>query len=186
MKQLKDYIQILEKRRLEYLNHESTNTDDVFNYRYNIGSVHRLYDVIQELNELLTKIKNMKQLNLSENQLITIGFKKNKRTFEIEVINGCFYYNPNEEIYKWYHKTMIHNKSNHIHLDIKTIDDLYQVLTIFKVKFKKINDFKEIVKPVMKYLAENHHPHTMIEIDSNKSILWEGQKTVVTDEYIVD
>lgn len=47
-------------------------------------------------------------------------------------------------------------------------------------------DFEAVIKPVIKYLAENHHPHTKIMIDSNTAELLEGQKTVVTDEFIVD
>ena len=47
-------------------------------------------------------------------------------------------------------------------------------------------DFENVVKPVMKYLAENHHPHVKILIDSNVAELVEGIKTVVTDEFIVD
>ena len=47
-------------------------------------------------------------------------------------------------------------------------------------------DFENVVKPVMKYLAENHHPHMKIIIDSNVAELVEGVKTVVTDEFIVD
>jgi len=47
-------------------------------------------------------------------------------------------------------------------------------------------DFENVIKPVMKYLAENHHPHTKIQVDSNTAELLEGIKSVVTDEFIVD
>src|ERR1035437_529375 len=32
-------------------------------------------------------------------------------------------------------------------------------------------DFETVIKPVMKYLAENHHPHTKIQVDSNTAEL---------------
>jgi hypothetical protein len=36
----------------------------------------------------------------------------------------------------------------------------------------------------MKWLAENQHPHTMVEIDSEKSILWEGQDVYYNEEFL--
>jgi len=46
--------------------------------------------------------------------------------------------------------------------------------------------FEEAVRPLMKYLAENHHPHTHVIVESNSAELSEGVKSVVTDEYLVD
>ena len=47
-------------------------------------------------------------------------------------------------------------------------------------------DFKTVTDIAIKYIAENHHPHTMIEIDSTKAILWEGKETNINESYIVD
>lgn len=47
-------------------------------------------------------------------------------------------------------------------------------------------DFESAVRPAIKYLAENHHPHTMITIDPTDAHLWEDQKMVRTEEYLVD
>lgn len=41
--------------------------------------------------------------------------------------------------------------------------------------------FDEAVRPAMKWLAENCHPHMKIVIESNVAELVEGQKTLVTD-----
>ncbi len=46
--------------------------------------------------------------------------------------------------------------------------------------------FEEAVRPVMKFLAENLHPHTTIIITSTDAELLEGSASVVTDEYLVD
>ena len=46
--------------------------------------------------------------------------------------------------------------------------------------------FQEAVRPLMKYLAENHHPHTSVYVTSNTAELLEGQKCLSTNEYIVD
>ncbi len=62
-----------------------------------------------------------------------------------------------------------------------------------EVKLKKIlkgeiNDdaFTELCKPLMKYLAENHHPHTKIILESNFAELVEGIKTTgQIDDFIV-
>jgi hypothetical protein len=55
--------------------------------------------------------------------------------------------------------------------------------------FLKANEpktFEQAAEPMMKYLAENHHPHTMAEIESNKAILWEGQQSYHNDDFLVD
>lgn len=46
--------------------------------------------------------------------------------------------------------------------------------------------FSEAVKPLMKYLSENHHPHTTCIVQNNKAELVEGIMTYVTDEFILD
>ena len=51
---------------------------------------------------------------------------------------------------------------------------------------EKILGFDEVVKPVMKWLAENCHPHMEILIESNVATLVEKQKTIITDEYLID
>ena len=35
-------------------------------------------------------------------------------------------------------------------------------------------------------MAENQHPHTMVEIDSTKAILWEGKQAHNNKSFIVD
>lgn len=90
----------------------------------------------------------MKQLNLTKKELKNIGFKEYKgkgdetntaRTyFKIETINGYFYYNPEEIEYKWYHKTIIGDIANSVHLDIRNTIELYVTLQCFKVKFNLI------------------------------------------------
>ena len=47
-------------------------------------------------------------------------------------------------------------------------------------------DFKTAVRPLMKYLAENHHPHTNVIVESNRAEMVEGVKCCNTDEYLVD
>ena len=46
--------------------------------------------------------------------------------------------------------------------------------------------FEEVVKEVMKWLAENHHPHTTIIITSTSAELVEGVECVNTNEFLVD
>ncbi|WP_407505098.1 hypothetical protein [Elizabethkingia meningoseptica] len=50
--------------------------------------------------------------------------------------------------------------------------------------FKK--SFEASVEIVMRYLSENHHPHTMIQIESNSAQLFEGVKSHLTDKYLKD
>lgn len=51
---------------------------------------------------------------------------------------------------------------------------------------KERNEFEELVKPLMKWMAENLHPHTKIIIESNSAVLVEGILAVSTNEFIVD
>ena len=41
---------------------------------------------------------------------------------------------------------------------------------IFKLPFENISEV------MIKWMAENKHPHTMAEIDSVRAILWEGKQ----------
>ncbi|WP_253378578.1 hypothetical protein [unidentified bacterial endosymbiont] len=47
-------------------------------------------------------------------------------------------------------------------------------------------EFKSSVEAVMKYLAENHHPHTKVIIDSDSAELVEGLATHRTEKFIKD
>ena len=51
---------------------------------------------------------------------------------------------------------------------------------------QKVNEFGELVKPVLKYLAENHHPHTTIIITATSAEIVEGLFAFNTEEFIVD
>ncbi len=74
------------------------------------------------------------------------------------------------------------------------LQDLANFLGEQEIKLKKIlsgecNDdsFTELCKPLMKYLAENHHPHTKIILESNCAELVEGLKsTGIINDFIVD
>lgn len=46
--------------------------------------------------------------------------------------------------------------------------------------------FEQVTKPLIKYLAENHHPHVVVVVDSTHAELFEGKMIISTDEYIVD
>lgn len=46
--------------------------------------------------------------------------------------------------------------------------------------------FEEISEIMIKWMAQNQHPHTMAEIDSTRAILWEGKQSHINDGFIVD
>lgn len=87
----------------------------------------------------------MAQLKLIKEELIKIGFEEcfsiadelneNKKYFKINTFNGYFYYNPKDGVYSWYHKTIIGNVSNDLHLNIINKPELFAVLSAFNVKF---------------------------------------------------
>ena len=53
-------------------------------------------------------------------------------------------------------------------------------------KYRIDNTYENAVKPLMKWLAENCHPHTKAIVESNLSELVEGVKCFNTDEFLVD
>ena len=85
------------------------------------------------------------QLKLENKQVQEIGFTKKvypangrndeRTTFEIGTTNGCFYYNVSDEKYRWYHKTIISEGFNHVHLNIEKLPELFMVLACFKAKY---------------------------------------------------
>ena len=46
--------------------------------------------------------------------------------------------------------------------------------------------FEEVVRPLMKYMAENHHPHTNCIVTGNTAEISEGIKCLKDDQYLVD
>lgn len=49
-----------------------------------------------------------------------------------------------------------------------------------------IESFEDATKPLMKYLSENHHPHTKCIVESNSSEIVEGVKCFNSDEFLID
>lgn len=47
-------------------------------------------------------------------------------------------------------------------------------------------ELEEVVKPVMKFLCENFHPHVTIIIEPTQAEILEGSASVVTDEFVKD
>ena len=50
----------------------------------------------------------------------------------------------------------------------------------------KKEEFEEVVKPLMKWLCENTHPHTTVIVTGNVAELVEGSMVVNTNEFIID
>lgn len=55
-----------------------------------------------------------------------------------------------------------------------------------QTKKQKQEKFEEVVRPLMKYLAENHHPHTSVYVTSRETALLEFQLCLSTNEYLID
>lgn len=48
------------------------------------------------------------------------------------------------------------------------------------------DEFERIAREMMRWLAENQHPHTHVVITANTAELSEGVCAINTDEYLVD
>ena len=55
-----------------------------------------------------------------------------------------------------------------------------------EIELIKPKTFDEAVRPLMKWMAENNHPHTWAIVDSNTAILTEGVTSYNTDDFIQD
>ena len=51
---------------------------------------------------------------------------------------------------------------------------------------EKDKKFEKAAEPMIKYLAENHHPHMQVLIDSTSAILLEQEKMYTNSSYVVD
>lgn len=51
---------------------------------------------------------------------------------------------------------------------------------------EQIKEFEEAAKPLMKFLAENFHPHVMVIVDSVSAEFHEGKATVQCTDFIKD
>jgi len=104
----------------------------------------------------------MEQLQLSIEQLERIGFTRvicevrnqdddteEKIIYEIPCLNGVFSCDPDQDVYRWYHRTTVgvvqngvsidharhpREVSNHISLNITEAPELFTILSAFKVK----------------------------------------------------
>lgn len=51
---------------------------------------------------------------------------------------------------------------------------------------KRMQDFQELVKPIIKWLNENYHPHVVVHIEPTGAQLYEGLMGVPVTEFIKD
>jgi hypothetical protein len=47
-------------------------------------------------------------------------------------------------------------------------------------------EFKEAVKPLMKWLCENKHPHTTVMVTNTTAEIVEGIHYFLTEEFLID
>jgi len=50
----------------------------------------------------------------------------------------------------------------------------------------KQQSFEEVTRPLIKWLAENVHPHHSVIVTSTHAELLEGQQVISTEEYLKD
>lgn len=51
---------------------------------------------------------------------------------------------------------------------------------------KEMTEFLEAARPLIKYLAENHHPHTYAIVELDRAELVEGKVMVLCKDFIGD
>jgi len=48
------------------------------------------------------------------------------------------------------------------------------------------DEFRNIAETMIRYINENHHPHTTVIVTTDKAEIVEGVKTIITDKFIPD
>ena len=51
---------------------------------------------------------------------------------------------------------------------------------------EKSGDFVFVSRPMIKYMAENWHPHAICLVDSLRAEVYSGEKVYGTEEFLVD
>ena len=79
------------------------------------------------------------QLHIPIIELKALGFvrdtsSESKLTYKLKGINSDLIYNPEEPQYVWYHRTVLGEASNYLHLDIQDVGELGVLLKILKLK----------------------------------------------------
>lgn len=54
------------------------------------------------------------------------------------------------------------------------------------MKEHEINSFEDAAKPLIKWLAENVNPHSTAVVDSTSAVLYSGEKSFQTEEFLKD
>jgi len=62
------------------------------------------------------------------------------------------------------------------------LDNIQKIINLSNEK----ETFESATRPLMKYLGENHHPHTSAYIRNDLAELLEGQEVFGTKDYILD
>lgn len=55
-----------------------------------------------------------------------------------------------------------------------------------ELKISNQDEFEKAVRPLIKYLAENHHPHTTVIVSNTGAEILEGIRSVKIEDYLVD
>jgi hypothetical protein len=48
------------------------------------------------------------------------------------------------------------------------------------------SEFEKAARPLIKYMAEEHHPHVRATVDGNSCQLWESKEGRTINDYVVD
>lgn len=135
----------------------------------------KLHDVIEQgmRNKKINTLELFKKLHESEINFQISSFWDSVFTFKIgDEMNDFkdeFKTDSFEEGLNW-----LENQAKIIYPDSKFTKEDYK------------SSFEDAVRPLMKYLGKNHHPHTIAYVRNDLAELAGGQKVFETDDYILD
>ncbi|MGQ6297114.1 hypothetical protein ACUNGJ_00845 [Serratia sp. IR-2025] len=113
------------------------------------------------------------------------------------VIGGAIPYAENRPFFTGYAKNPVNleelrdEKFITIHRDLDSLETrTFRISRVHEVKCSPIHDadnsFEEAAKPLIKWLAENVHPHHTAIVDQSTAELLMGLQRVATQEFVKD
>ncbi|WP_232811200.1 hypothetical protein [Serratia proteamaculans] len=113
------------------------------------------------------------------------------------VISGAIPYAENRPFFTGYAKNPVNLEGLRdeqfitIHRDLDSLETrTFRISRVHEVKCSPVHDadnsFEEAAKPLIKWLAENVHPHHTAIVDQSSAELLMGQQRVATQEFVKD
>jgi len=73
-------------------------------------------------------------------------------------------------------------------MNVIKADPVFEQMQRYSAGFEKdkYKSLEEVARPLIKWINDNANPHAIIVIDGSSAVLYSGEKSVLTEEFIKD